>query len=173
MPAIPHINAEPREAATLRPVQDDVATLDVPSALPEPLRRRVREALGHTPNWLELMRFVVVGASGYTLNLIVFATMIHAFAAGYLLAACVAFVFAVTNNFHWNRRWTFRAHEGPAHHQAIRFLCVCLGGFLIGVVLLSLLVDEAGFPKVAAEAIATAAAAPLTFAANKLWTFAT
>jgi putative flippase GtrA len=153
-------------------VQEDVVTLEAPTALEVSLGRRIRDGLGERKNWLELTRFVIVGFSGYVINLAVFALLVHGFDTAYILAATVSFVCAVTNNFHWNRRWTFRAHEGKAHHQAIRFLIVCFGGFLFGLLLLTIFVDGFGVAKVPAEAVATAAAAPLTFMANKLWTFA-
>ena len=134
---------------------------------------RVRAGLRTRRNWLELLRFGLVGASGYAVNLATFALCLHALGIDYLLSATVAFGVAVTNNFLWNRTWTFRAHVGPAHHQAARFLSVSMAGFLFNLGALALLVSVAGMAEVPAQAIAIAAATPLTFLGNKLWTFAT
>lgn len=144
---------------------------DEASPLAVPVHARVRAGLRRSGNWLELVRFAVVGGSGYVVNLAVFTTLVHAAGLGYLTAATGAFVVAVTNNFAWNRLWTFKAHRGPAHHQAARFLVVSLTGFAFNLVVLSLLVSSASLPEVPAQALAIALATPLTFLGNKLWTF--
>jgi dolichol-phosphate mannosyltransferase len=132
--------------------------------------RRVRAGLRKPANWLQLVRFGLVGASGYAVNLAVFAACVHGLRAAPAVAATVAFLVAVTNNFLWNRGWTFRGHGGAATHQAARFLAVSLAGFGWNLVALALLI-AAGLPSVPAQAIAIATATPLTFLGNKLWTF--
>ena len=136
-----------------------------------PLRVRVGAGMRHPANWLQLVRFALVGASGYAVNLAVFTALVHAAHLGYLSAATGAFLVAVSNNFLWNRLWTFKAHRGPAHHQAARFLAVSLLGFAFNLVVLSLLVAVGELPEVPAQALAIALATPLTFLGNKLWTF--
>jgi len=66
-----------------------------------PFRARVRHGVRKTQNWLQLVRFAAVGASGYVVNLAVFALCVHALAIDYKLAAVVAFVVSVVNNFWW------------------------------------------------------------------------
>jgi dolichol-phosphate mannosyltransferase len=122
-------------------------------------------------NWLELVRFGLVGASGYGLNLAVFAFVVHAVGANHRVAALCAFLVAVANNFLWNRRWTFRSHTARAQHQAVRFLVVSVGAFLLNLAVLELLVAGAGLAAVPAQAIAIGAAMPVSFLGNKLWTF--
>jgi len=133
--------------------------LDLPLALRQPR------------NWIQLIRFATVGASGYAVNLAVFGTLVHVASVDYRLAATGAFLVAVANNFLWNRVWTFGARDGHAGFQAARFLCVSLGAFAVNLALLALLVDTAGLPKLDAQALAIAAATPLSFLGNKLWTF--
>ncbi|HEX8857396.1 MAG TPA: GtrA family protein [Thermoleophilaceae bacterium] len=117
----------------------------------------------------ELCRFGTVGASGYVVNLAAFAV---ATAAGthHLGAATLAFLVAVTNNFFWNRRWTFRASDGAAVGQAARFFVVSTAVFLVSAALLDAFVS-AGLPALPAQAVAIVAVTPLSFAANKLWCF--
>jgi putative flippase GtrA len=144
---------------------DDAAALD------PPLHLRVRAGLRKPANWLALVRFALVGASGYVVNLAVFAAAVHALALDYRVAAVLAFGVAVTNNFVWNRRWTFAARDGHAGFQAARFFVVSLAAFGFSLVVLTVLVDGAGMARVAAQAIAIAAATPLGFLGNKLWSF--
>ena len=42
----------------------------------------------------------------------------------YLLAATGSFLVAVTNNYTWNRVWTFRGQRGHVAYQGLRFLVV-------------------------------------------------
>jgi putative flippase GtrA len=134
-------------------------------------RDRLRHGVRQPHNWWQLARFTAVGASGYVVNLVTFAVCVHALDVDYRIAAVIAFLVAVTNNFWWNRHWTFAAGEGHAGHQALRFLVVSTGAFAVNFVVLELLVSAADFKEVLAQAIAVAAATPCNFIGNKLWTF--
>jgi dolichol-phosphate mannosyltransferase len=123
-------------------------------------------------HWAQLTRFALVGASGYAMNLAVYALALDA-GLEYRAAAAAAFCVAVVNNFAWNRMWTFRDARGNVGGQAFRFLVVSCGAFLISLALLSVLVRDAGAPKLLAQAIAIAAVTPVSFLANKLWGFRT
>ena len=62
-------------------------------------RARVRHGLRRPHNWLQLVRFSIVGASGYVINLAVYSRSSTAADLHYLPAAVLAFCVAVTNNF--------------------------------------------------------------------------
>jgi putative flippase GtrA len=132
---------------------------------------RVGHGLRRGRNWMALMRFCAVGASGYVVNLAVFAFSLTVLGVHHLVAATMAFLVAVMSNFWLNRRWTFRASNGDASSQAARFLAVSVVAFLFAAGVLELLVAVAGVRPLVAQALAVAAGAPLSFAANKLWTF--
>jgi dolichol-phosphate mannosyltransferase len=136
-----------------------------------PLSTRVRIGLRHGANWLQLVRFGLVGASGYVLNLAVYALCVHPLGIDYRVSATIAFLAAVSNNFWWNRHWTFKATAGNAKFQAARFLVVSLAAFGLGLLLLQFLVAVAGLPKVPAQAVAVLVAMPANFLGNRLWTF--
>jgi putative flippase GtrA len=123
-------------------------------------------------NWAQLVRFGAVGASGYLINLAVFGLAINA-KVEYRAAAVAAFAVALVNNFAWNRLWTFRDIPGRIHGQAIRFVVVSATAFLVSLALLSVLVRDAGIPKLLAQAAAILAVTPMSFVANKLWSFGT
>jgi putative flippase GtrA len=132
---------------------------------------RVRAGLRRPQNWLQLVKFCAVGASGYVVNLCVFALCVEAIGLHHLVGATVAFVVAVSNNFYWNRHWTFRARGGHAGFQAARFFTVSIAAFLFAATVLELLVGVMGLPKVPSQAIAVIAATPLNFIGNKMWSF--
>ena len=138
----------------------------------EGVHLRVRAGLRRPHNWIQLLKFCAVGASGYAVNLAVFWICVELVGLHYLLAATFAFVVAVTNNFWWNRHWTFKARGGAARFQAPRFFAVSILAFLVAAAVLELLVSVAGLPEVAAQAIAIVVATPLNFIGNKMWSFA-
>jgi putative flippase GtrA len=144
---------------------------DDATAVALPLHHRVRHGLRHPQNWLQFVRFGLVGASGYAINLGVFALAVHAAGIDYRIAAVLAFLISVANNFWWNRHWTFDARGGHAGFQAARFLTVSVAAFLFSYVVLLALVEGAGLPEVLAQAIAIVAATPLSFLGQKLWSF--
>jgi dolichol-phosphate mannosyltransferase len=121
-------------------------------------------------NWIQLFQFGVVGASGYFVNLAVFAVMVGPVGIHHIAAAVAAFCVAVTNNFWWNRHWTFDAKSGHAGFQAARFFMVSLLALIVNLVALELLV-RGGMSDIPAQAISIAIAMPFNFIGNKLWTF--
>ena len=104
-------------------------------------------------NWIQLLQFGLVGASGYIVNLAVFALVNGPLSVHYIVAAILAFCVAVMNNFWWNRHWTFDAKHGHAGFQAARFFTVSVVAFLIQLLILELLVTGPDLPKVLAQAI--------------------
>ena len=143
----------------------------VSTAVELPLSVRLWHGVRRPHNWLQLIRFATVGASGYVVNLAVFAACVHVLAIDYRLAFVAAFVVSVTNNFWLNRHWTFDAkHEHPMF-QATRFFAVSIVAQGFAYAILVALVDGPGLAKVVAQAIAIAAATPLSFLGQKLWSF--
>jgi dolichol-phosphate mannosyltransferase len=142
-----------------------------PAVARERVHRRVRQGMTRQHNWVQLVKFCVVGGSGYVVNLVVFALAFELGDAHHLVAATVAFCVAVTNNFWWNRRWTFAAREGRAGFQAPRFLLVSVAAFVVAAAVLELLVSVVGVEELPAQAISIVAATPLNFIGNKMWSF--
>jgi putative flippase GtrA len=137
---------------------------------PVRVRGRWHLAVRRQANWIQLAKFALVGASGYVVNLAVFSTLVLGFDVHYLLAAVCSFLVAVTNNYTWNRLWTFRHQRGGLVYQGARFLVVSTIALAANLVVLRLLVG-AGLPEVPAQAVAIVAVTPWNFAANKLWSF--
>jgi len=118
----------------------------------------------------QFLRFCAVGASGYAVNLAVYAGLL---AAGlhYLAAAAISFLIAAASNYAWNRIWTFRTTGTPFLGQGARALLV--SALSLGANQLFLLVlVAAGAGHLAGQAVAIVLATPFSFAANKLWAFA-
>jgi dolichol-phosphate mannosyltransferase len=118
----------------------------------------------------QFARFCVVGASGYAVNLAVYAALL---AAGmhYLAAAAIAFLVAAGSNYAWNRIWTFRTSGAPILGQGARALAVSALSLGANQLFLFAFV-AAGAGHLEAQAVAIVLATPFSFVANKLWAFA-
>ena len=87
-------------------------------------RSRAGLALRRPHNWIQLAKFCAVGASGYVVNLGVYALLLDVAGVDFRAAAVCSFLVAVTNNYTWNRVWTFRGQRGHFAYQGMRFLVV-------------------------------------------------
>jgi dolichol-phosphate mannosyltransferase len=120
----------------------------------------------------QLVKFGLVGASGFIVNVSVFAFCLRVLGIHYRFAYVIAFCVAVSNNFVWNRLWTFRQQRNGSHvaMQGARFFAVSLVAATGGFVLLEVFV-RAGLPKIPGEMLAVALVVPISFLGNKHWSF--
>ena len=119
----------------------------------------------------QFLRFCVVGASGYAVNICAFAIALS-LCAQHLVAAACGFAVAIVTNFAWNRRWTFASDDRALGRQAARFFAVSVAACMVAAAILELLVGTAGLSPLAAQPAAVIAATPLSFLGAKKWSFA-
>jgi putative flippase GtrA len=143
------------------------SAVDVATAL---ARTRAGRALRRPHNWIQLLKFSTVGASGYVVNLSVFSALVLGPNLDHRLAAICSFLVAVTNNYLWNRIWTFRGDRGHFAHQGARFLIVAVIALVANLIVLEVLI-ALDLGKILAQAIAIVLVTPVNFVGNKLWTF--
>ena len=157
----------PADTVTEMPVEEmSTAVVDLP------FHHRVRIGISSGENWLQLIRFGVVGASGYVVNLVAFAICLHVIKLDYKVALPIAYLAGTINNFIWNRRWTF-GHKKEAHpvEQAIKFLIVSAVAFAVDYVIVIAFVHWTSMDKVFIQAIANILVIPVNFLGQKLWSF--
>ena len=133
-------------------------------------RARAGRALRHPGNWVQLAKFATVGATGYAVNLAVYTALLRGAGWHYIYAATVSFLVAVTNNYLWNRLWTFRGQRGHFYYQGLRFFIVAWCALAANLIVLRFLVGF-GMDEVSAQAIAIIVVTPVNFIGNKLWSF--
>ena len=131
---------------------------------------RVRAGLRKRSNWEQLVKFCVVGGSGYVVNLGVYMLLLNGVGLHYLSAAVGSFLVAVTNNYAWHRLWTFRSQRGGIAYQGSRFFLVSTMALLANLAVLHVLVSV-GLGETVAQAIAIVLVTPVNFVGNKLWSF--
>jgi putative flippase GtrA len=135
------------------------------------LENRAMQALRRPHNWIQLAKFGAVGASGYVVNLAVYALLLKQAHLHYLLAATGSFLVAATNNYVWNRLWTFRHQRGHVAYQGLRFLIVAVVAYVCNLGLLLGLIEVLSVGKIVSQAVAIVLVTPLNFIGNKLWSF--
>jgi putative flippase GtrA len=137
-----------------------------------PFHHRVRIGISSGENWLQLIRFGVVGCSGYAVNTIVFALLLHKAGFDYKIALPIGYLAGVINNFIWNSRWTFSDKNGshPAV-QAYRFLIVSAIAFGVDYVIVVAFVHWTSMDKVIISMISNVMVIPVSFLGQKFWSF--
>ncbi len=136
----------------------------------------------HKHLWLgKYLKFAFIGGIGALINLAVLWVSHEVFFVHYLWAAVLAFVVADTNNYIWNRLWTFKS-KGKIHFQYPQFLLVSVDGLMLNLILLWALVEEvfpglgvrmdkASVMLIVAQVLAIFTVSLFNFFANSIWTF--
>lgn len=152
----------------------------------------------------QFVKFCIVGASSTLISMSIFSLLIYGFHLSDVLhdalsdrpqwqsvvdeyrlhvqaAALIAFLFAVTNGFIWNSRWTFRQNDAARRKtQYAKFVLVNAIGLVLNQIILFVVnraltagraANEKGWEPLIAFAIATSIVVFWNFTANKLWTF--
>jgi dolichol-phosphate mannosyltransferase len=132
------------------------------------LGARAARALRSPHNWIQLAKFGVVGASGYVINLVVYAALLG---IGAHKAALVSFVVSAASNYWWNRHWTFAHQKGHFAYQGARFFAVSFVALIVNQLWLLIFLDWLGWGKIVSQAVAIVLVTPLNFIGNKLWSF--
>jgi putative flippase GtrA len=118
----------------------------------------------------QAVRYVMVGALGYAVQVGSFAVLRHGLGMAALLAGLLAGLIALVHNFLWSRYWTFAAAAGAVSRQAASFSVISAVLFATQLGVLRLLL-EVGVPDVLAEAASVVAIVPVNFLAQRRFTF--
>ena len=115
-------------------------------------------------------RFLVVGAAGYGVNLLVFALLVGA-GVKYVPASVVSYVVSNALMYLGNRYFTFRlGHEGFWSAYA-RYLLVGFVVVAMNAAVLALLVEGLDLDETVAQALSLLAVTPAAYVMFKRWTF--
>lgn len=119
----------------------------------------------------ELIRYLVIGALGASLNVAITMFLTEYVGLNYLvsLALCGATVTVV--GFFLNRNWTFRKRGSTQVAEFLRYALVTGINVLIGIVACAFLVEVVRIRYTYSIVIVAAAFAPLTFLIHRAWTF--
>ena len=134
------------------------------------------------PTLWRFIRFGLVGVSSTIIDVGIFHVLVQNLGwetpGMRILANCISFSIGVTNGFIWNRLWAFKATEGHAPTQYLRFVLVNLVGLALDTLIIHFIWPfvSAVLPRHLRPAVAKIIAIPpvalWNFTAHSLWTFA-
>jgi putative flippase GtrA len=122
----------------------------------------------------QFVKFGIVGASGFVINLIVFTLLQrvvpnHSRPLQYNVIYTVAFLGGGVSNYYLNRIWTFRS-TGHAVREGAQFLTVSTIALVVGLIVSALVSPALGHGH-RTWFVATVAGIFVNFFLNKYWTF--
>jgi putative flippase GtrA len=122
----------------------------------------------------QFVKFGIVGASGFVVNLVVFTILQrlipdHTRALQYDIIYSLAFLAGGISNYYFNRRWTFRS-TGHAVREGAQFLTVSTIALGVGLAVSAVVSPWLGHGH-KTWFVATVAGIFVNFFMNKYWTF--
>jgi len=87
------------------------------------------------------------------------------------IAKGISFIVSALSSYIMNRKWTFRSTRSDVGREALKFLTVATGGFLINNATFYVITALVGWRDIFGLIVATAAATLWNFVLNKKWTF--
>ena len=145
----------------------------MPETITPPPQERRRNLLTRVKNRRGVRQFVkfgIVGASGFAVNLLIFTLLQFTLHPAYWVKFSVGFMAGGVSNYFLNRVWTFRSTAHPGREGA-QFLTVSFIALLIGN-LVGYVLEHAGFHhEHTTWFLSTLAGMVWNFFANKYWTF--
>ncbi len=119
----------------------------------------------------QFVKFGIVGASGFVVNLVIFTILQRLTALPIWIDFSIGFMTGGVYNYFLNRIWTFRS-TGHAGKEGAQFLTVSFFAMLLGDAVIYVLEHVLGYHHHhTAWLLATLSGMFLNFFANKYWTF--
>ncbi len=122
----------------------------------------------------QFVKFGVVGASGFVVNLAIFTLLQrlvpnHAAAGPYNVIYSIAFLAGGVSNYFLNRAWTFRS-TGHVGREGLSFMAVSVVALIVGLIVSALISPWLGHGH-KTWFVSTVSAIVVNFFVNKYWTF--
>ena len=125
------------------------------------------------------LKFMFVGAMGAIVDFGVLNLLAHVFDVPVTIAGVISFSLAVTQNFLWNRYWTYPESRAlPAIPQYLQFFVINATALLIRVPILALVpgpvikfFESSGMPPATAEVLGNNCALALAVGVAMFWNF--
>jgi dolichyl-phosphate beta-glucosyltransferase len=119
----------------------------------------------------KIFKYCVVGVAGTLIDLGVLYVFVEYFTVPLIPAAILAFILAATNNFIFNKIWTFKNKSKNYRKLYIKFLTVSVIGLGLTVVAMYTMVNILDVWYMFAKVLTSLIVLTWNFLANKYWTF--
>lgn len=124
-------------------------------------------------NLRPFIKYCIVGATGTFIDLASLYVFVEYFLIAVIPAAVLSFLLAVTNNFIFNKIWTFNNKSKNYRKLYIKFLIVSVVGLGLTVLSMHVMVNIIGIWYMFAKALTSLIVLTWNFIANNTWTFRT
>jgi putative flippase GtrA len=115
-------------------------------------------------------RFAAVGLSSNALFYFLYLVLAAGFGLRPVLAATVGWMVGLTISFLSNRSWTF-GHTGPRAPAFLRYGLLYATAYVLNILLLVLLVDQAGLPDELVQGVLIVVFGLSLFVGQRYWVF--
>lgn len=123
------------------------------------------------PFW-KLVKFVITGGIALGVDMTIYYLLTRYGHVYYLLARTLSLGVAIVWSFTVNRQWTFRATEGDARKQAVKFVTVILSTSLLSLGLMHVGVTLLHFHDLMVILSVSVITTLINFSAHSLWSYA-
>lgn len=120
---------------------------------------------------MRVFKYAIVGITGTLIDVVALFILVQFFHFSVLSAVTISFVLAATNNFIWNKFWTFNNRNANYHHQYLKFLIVSIIGLMITLLFMFIFHIIAGIWYIFAKLITSLLVLYWNYWGNKNWTF--
>jgi putative flippase GtrA len=122
----------------------------------------------------QFLKFAVVGASGFVVNLVIFTVLQriipnHTATLAYNVIYSIAFLSGGVSNYFLNRAWTFRS-TGHVGREGLSFMTVSVLALIVGLIVSAAVAPWLGHGH-KTWFVSTLSAIVINFFVNKYWTF--
>jgi putative flippase GtrA len=117
-----------------------------------------------------IIKFGIIGLSGTVIDFSVLTLLVELAGFNILIANAISFIFGATNNFVWNKFWTFRNKDRKFRKQFFKYLTVAFIGLIINTALMHLFITL-GLHYLIAKVVIAAIVVIWNYNGNKFWTF--
>lgn len=123
------------------------------------------------PFW-KLVKFVITGGIALGVDMAIYYLLTRYGHVYYLLARTLSLGVAIIWSFTVNRQWTFRATEGDAGKQAVKFVIVIISTSLLSLGLMHIGVTLLRLHDLMVILIVSVITTLINFSAHSLWSYA-
>ena len=120
-----------------------------------------------------LFKYSMVGMSGTVIDLLFLYILVDMLSIDVMYAVMISFVLAVTNNFIFNKIWTFKdsVNDDLYHIKYLKFMIISIIGLLFTTILMFILNKIFMLWYMLAKVIISIVVLLWNYYANKNWTF--
>lgn len=125
-------------------------------------------------HWDEIKKFLKFGITGVmntAVDFVVYTLLISLCGMGLYVSQVISYCCGMLNSYIVNRKWTFSTKNGFFSLELVKFIVLNLAMMLLGMGIIFLCVERAGFHKLLGKLISTVLVMIVNFVISNFWVF--